>query len=98
MANNATEFMNVGAGIGGGFGNTTELRVMKYEEAINGPDGEAWKAEIINENERMKKNEVFEVIDKDDLPPGTKLIDSTWVCKKKSSGVLRGRLNTRGFK
>jgi hypothetical protein len=42
--NNAlTEYVNVGAGIGGGFTNTQELKVMKYHEAINGPDGDAWK-------------------------------------------------------
>jgi hypothetical protein len=35
------EFANVGAGIGGGFKNTMELKPMKYEEAINGPDGTA---------------------------------------------------------
>ncbi len=39
-----TEYVNVGAGIGGGFMNTQELKVMKYHEAINGPDGDAWKA------------------------------------------------------
>ncbi len=35
------EFTNVGAGIGGGFDNTMELKPMKYKEAINGPDGKA---------------------------------------------------------
>ncbi len=29
------EFANVGAGIGGGFENTMELKPMKYKEAIN---------------------------------------------------------------
>ena len=43
-----TEFANVGAGIGGGFENTKELRVMNYKEAISGPDGERWKAEVEN--------------------------------------------------
>jgi hypothetical protein len=36
-----TKYVNVGAGIGGGFTNTQELKVMKYHEAINGPDGDA---------------------------------------------------------
>lgn len=35
-----SEYLNVGAGIGGRFVNTNELRVMSYHEAINGPDGE----------------------------------------------------------
>ena len=47
----ATEYFNVGAGIGGSFDNTSELRVMKYDEVINRPDGEAWKREIKNEHE-----------------------------------------------
>jgi hypothetical protein len=33
------EFTNVGAGIGVRFENTMELKPMKYNEAINGPDG-----------------------------------------------------------
>ncbi len=41
-----TEYINVGAGVGGGFTNTNELRVMKYHEAINGPDGKKWKVKV----------------------------------------------------
>ncbi len=41
-----TEYMHVGDGIGGGFTNTLKLEVMKYHEAINRSDGEAWKAEV----------------------------------------------------
>ncbi len=44
--NALTEYINVGAGIGDGFTNTQELKVKKYHEAINGPDGDAWKAEV----------------------------------------------------
>ena len=43
IQNTYMEYQNVGAGVGGGFENTAELRPMKYGEAINGPDGEAWK-------------------------------------------------------
>ena len=92
------EVAAVGAGIGGGFGNTTELKPMKFKEAINGPDGEAWRLEIENEHKRMLEMNVFEVTDRSALPPGVKPIDSTWACKKKSNGTLRGRLNARGFK
>ena len=71
---------------------------MKYQEAVNGPDGEAWREEIENEHDRMVKNNVILPIDRKDLPEGVKPIDSTWACKKKSNGKLRGRLNARGFK
>jgi hypothetical protein len=37
------EFTNIGAGIGGVFENTIELKPMKYGEAINEPDGKAWE-------------------------------------------------------
>ena len=92
------EYANVGAGLGGGFENTMELKPMKYEQAINGPDGPEWIKEIANEHNRMVKNKVFEPVKIKDLPAGTKAIDSTWACKKKSNGTLRGRLNARGFK
>ena len=44
-----SEFANIGAGIGGGFKNTKELKVMNYNKAVNGPDGVRWKAEDENE-------------------------------------------------
>ena len=46
----------------------------------------------------MLKNEVFQAIEKSELPEGAKVIDSTWACKKKSNGFLRSRLNAKGFK
>ena len=93
-----SEFANVGAGVGGGFENTKELKVMNYKEAINGPDGVRWQAEVENEYQRMVANKVFEVVLRKDLQAGTKIIDSVWAMKKKSNGTLRGRMNARGFK
>ncbi len=92
------EFDNAGASIGGGFENTMELKPMKYDEAINGPDGKAWEKEIENEHDCMVKNNVWEPVKKSLLSKGTKVIDSTWACKKKSTGKLRRHLNTCGFK
>ena len=40
------EFVNVGAGVGGGFKNTKEIKVMNYKEMVNGADGVRWKAEV----------------------------------------------------
>ncbi len=40
------EFANVGAGIGGEFENTMELKPMNYKEAINGPDRKAWEKKL----------------------------------------------------
>ncbi len=57
-----SEYINVGAGVGSGFTNTNELRVMKYHEAINGPDGKKWKAKVNTEHGRMVKSGVFEKV------------------------------------
>ena len=92
------EAANVGAGVGGGFENTQELRVITYNKAINRPDGEHWKAEVENGYQQMRHNKGFETVMIANLPPGTKLIDSVWAMKKKNSGVLSGRINARGFK
>jgi hypothetical protein len=52
----ALEFANVGAGIGGRFENTKELKVMNYKEAVSGPDDVHWQAEVENEYQRMVAN------------------------------------------
>ena len=46
----------------------------------------------------MLKNNVFEAVDRDSIPRGTKVIDSIWACKLKSNEKKRGRLHARGFK
>ena len=92
------EFAGVGAGVGGGFSNTTELKPMKFDEAMNGPDAEGWRKEVDNEHERMVHHGVFEPVEKSEMPPGATTIDSSWVMKKKSNGTLRGRVTARGFK
>ncbi len=98
VENEYVEYANVGVGPGGGFENTAKLKPMKYEQAIKGPDAEAWKVEIDNENDQMVKNKVFKVVKRKKLPKNAKPINSTWACKKKSNGALRHRLNGRGFR
>jgi hypothetical protein len=85
-----SEFANVGAGVGGGFENTKELKVMNYKDVVNGPDGVCWQAEVENEYQQMVTNKVFEVVLRKDLPAGTKIINSVWAMKKKSNGMLHG--------
>jgi hypothetical protein len=96
--NKLIEYVNVGAGIGGGFSNTHELQVMKYHEAINAPDGELWKEEVAKEHKRMIDSGVFAPVKMSKVPKGVKLNDTTWAMKKKSSRTLHGRVNVRGFK
>jgi hypothetical protein len=92
------EFANGGAGIGGGFKNTMEVKPMKYKEVINGPDREAWTKEIENKHDQMVKNDVWEPVKKNSLPRGTKVINSMWMCKKESTAKLCGCLNACRFK
>ena len=57
-----TEMSLVGAGVGGGFGHTDELKVMNYREAMKSSDREAWIDEIKKEHERFEKYKVFKVV------------------------------------
>ena len=91
----ATENLLVGAGIGGGFSNTTELKVMKYKEAMSSEDAEAWKEEVTKEKERFDKFNGLTPVPRSQMPKGTKLMRATWAMKKKLSGKLRGRLNAQ---
>ena len=56
----------VRSGLGGRFDHSSKLKVMKFKEAMNGPDSSKWKEEIKNEHKRMNTNRVWE--------PGTKMI------------------------
>jgi hypothetical protein len=49
-------------------------------------------------NIRMVKSGVFEKIKLSELPSEVKIINTTWAMKKKSNGLLCGRINIRGFK
>jgi hypothetical protein len=91
------EIACVGAGIGGGFDNTTELHVMKYDIAMQSPDSEGWKQAVEDEHQRMVDNEVWTPVPKSDVATDAKILTSTWAMKKKSNGTLRARLNGRGF-
>jgi hypothetical protein len=59
LNDSVSEDIDVGAGVGGGFTNTNELRMMKYHEALNGPDGKKWKAKVKSEHGRMVKSGVL---------------------------------------
>ena len=87
----------VGAGSGGGFSNTRELKPMNYKTAMAGKDASEWKDEVRKEKERFDKYKVVTVVDRDSVPANAKIMTSTWAMKKKSSGKLRGRLNARGY-
>ena len=55
----SVELALVGAGIGGGFANTNELKVLNYKEAMQSPNKAAWEEEIENEFKCFEKLKVF---------------------------------------
>ena len=88
----------IGASIGSGIENTNELKVLRFEEVMASTDKMDWQASVDHEHECMIKNGVWEVVDKNNVPPGAIIIDSTWAMKKKPSGESQARLAARGFK
>eukprot|EP00957_Ditylum_brightwellii_P094529 7198447-Ditylum_brightwellii.AAC.1 len=52
------EVAEVGAGIGGGFTHTQELKDMKYDEAMK-TNHEGWEKAVEEEHDRMVKNLIW---------------------------------------
>jgi len=97
MGNGDTELGLVGAGIGGGFVDTNELHVMKYDEAMKTDEAEEWHDAVEEEYNRFEKYKVFKAAPPEEVPKGAKILSSTWAMKKKANGTKRARLNARGF-
>jgi hypothetical protein len=93
----AYEYAAVGAGLGGEFTNTAELRPMKYNKALNGPDHQKWQTSVDEEHNWMIQFGVWEAVEQGDLKTASETITSTWAMNKKASGTYRARLNARGF-
>ena len=91
------DFLCVGAGIGGGFLNTTELHVMTYDQAMNQPDWENWVKSVDKEHGRMTTNQVFRPMHIKDIPEWATVLTTTWAMKKKANGTYRARMVARGF-
>jgi hypothetical protein len=97
LGENAGEINCVGAGLGGGFEHTSELHVMKYGEAMQTKDKGNWEIGVKEEHEQFLKHNVFHATQREDVPKGNTTLTSTWVMKKKASGIFRARLNARGY-
>jgi hypothetical protein len=77
------EFAFVGARLGGGFMNTSELHVMKYKEAMASNDHDKWQKAVDEGHERMLKHNVWKPVLRKDVPEGAKILTSTWAMKKR---------------
>lgn len=91
------EVQLVGAGIGGGFESTKDLRVLNHRQAMQSEDAEKWKDAYRKEEERLEKFGVFTPVKRTGVPKGAKTLSSVWANKRKSNGQLRARLNARGY-
>ena len=91
------EIACVGAGVGGGFSNTSELKVMKYKEAMKTKGRDKWANAVEEEHRRMLKNKVWKQVRREEVLKDATIITSTWAMKKKSNGKYRARLNGRGY-
>ena len=86
----------VGAGLGGGFDNTAELHVMKYDEAM-AKEPEAWTKSVDEEHDRFVQHKVVKPVPIEEVPEGASIMSTTWAMKLKANGDHRARINARGF-
>ena len=78
------------------YGNTVELNVMNYKQAMATVDKEEWNKAIKVEHNKIAKFNVFKVINRKNFPSGVKLFDSTWAMKK-PDGTYMARNAIWGF-
>ena len=83
--------------IGSGILNTHELKVMSFHEAMASADKKEWEVSVQQEHDPMVRNQVWDVVDKNNILKGTNIIDSMWAMKKKANGDYRACLVAHGF-
>jgi len=93
----APETAFVGSATGQGFTHTSELRTMKYNEAMKTPDKPHWDDAVAEEHRKFEAYQAWKEVDRDKVPADAKIVTSTWAMKKKANGVYRARLNARGY-
>ena len=81
------EFGLIGAGIGGGFDNTSKLHVLKFDEALSKDIKSNWYQAVAKEYERMHDHKAWQEVGWGTIPEGTKIITSIWAMKKKANGT-----------
>lgn len=92
-----TEYYYLVGATGTNYGSTNKLQVMNYSKAMATVNCEEWEKAIKLKHEKMVKYNVFQVVNKDYVPKGTKLMNFTWDMKNKSNGIYRARLAIKVF-
>ena len=67
---------------------------MKYEEAINRPDGEAWKQEVKNKHDQIIKHEVWISVKKVKVQWAHKIFKLSMVHEKESEWDLKRQVDS----
>ena len=67
----------------GGFKNTKELKVMKFDEAMHRKDRNKWLKAVEEEFNRFEKNRCFEPIERKDIDPTCTVMTDIWAMKIK---------------
>ena len=65
---------NVGAGIGGEYDNTQELKVMKFDEAMKTEDKENWEKAVNEDHKCILKYKVWEPVKKSEVSKDVKIL------------------------
>lgn len=68
---------------------------QSYTEAIDGKNGEKWKAAIEEELDSLRNKKVFTLITH--VPHGRKPVGSRWIFSLKSDGRFKARFVAKGF-
>jgi len=90
-------FLFVGAGLGGGFANSAELHVMKYDEVMVTDEKEQWEKAVEKEHDQMQQHKVFKPVKRSQAPTDAKILSSMWAMKMKTSRTHHAQLNTCGY-
>eukprot|EP00957_Ditylum_brightwellii_P132548 10108470-Ditylum_brightwellii.AAC.1 len=79
------------------FQNTSELKVMIYNEAMAMSEKGKWDKSAIKEHATFQKYKVQQPVKKSQVPEGAKILTSISAMKPKANGGKHVRLNTCGF-
>ena len=79
------------------YSNIEELQVMNYKEAMEYVNYKEWDKAIKLKHKNMAEYNLFQVFKKEDVATETKLMNFTWVMKKKFSGLFQARLYIWGL-
>eukprot|EP00957_Ditylum_brightwellii_P105524 8044097-Ditylum_brightwellii.AAC.1 len=92
----ATETDHVGSATGDNFSQTSQLKVMHYQDAMSMDEADECNESVIKDCEIFMKYKVWKAMPRSKVPADANILTSTWAMKPKCKGVKRARLNAQG--